>query len=72
MIYSTLFGVTMEEWVEVREIAIKYNRANDMLGFFNEIIEENKRLRKTMEMRTKDHCEKCGCNEFLCGHNARE
>lgn len=19
----------------------------------------------------KDHCEKCGCNEFLCGHNAR-
>ena len=21
---------------------------------------------------TKDHCEKCGCNEFLCGHNARE
>lgn len=20
----------------------------------------------------KDHCEKCGCNEFLCGHNSRE
>jgi hypothetical protein len=18
-----------------------------------------------------DHCEKCGCNEFLCGHNKR-
>lgn len=18
-----------------------------------------------------DHCEKCGCNEFLCGHNQR-
>ena len=20
----------------------------------------------------KDHCEKCGTTEFLCGHNARE
>ena len=20
----------------------------------------------------KDHCEKCGCNEFLCGHNRKE
>jgi hypothetical protein len=19
----------------------------------------------------KDHCDQCGCNEFLCGHNKR-
>lgn len=35
---------------------------------------ENKELKKFIKELKKisDTCEKCGCNEFLCGHNKRD
>ncbi len=69
---ETFYGIEFEEWVKVRQIAMDHDKIEDMANFFQGIIEENKRLRKTMSVRPKDHCEKCGCTEFLCGHNRRE
>ena len=59
----------VESYLNVGELnlsgALRLRIKND--DYILKLEKENEELKKI-----KDHCEKCGCNEFLCGHNARE
>jgi len=43
--------------------------SDELLKKHKEILELNRHIIELEKVR--DTCIKCGCNEFLCGHNAR-
>lgn len=46
---------------------LKVIRSPEVYEALNDILEKCKNYQEV-----KDHCIKCGCNEFLCGHNKRD
>lgn len=58
------------EITDSNEIDILRERIDDLENQLIESSEQNELLKDQLN-ESSDTCKKCGCNEFLCGHNKR-
>lgn len=58
------------KWIDYRiELFIQKKEYYEIVPFLKD---ELRKKHGQLQSAPSDTCERCGCNEFLCGHNARK